>query len=258
MTQTSPSSAHAVAPRTAQVPTDEATIASMFDRVAPRYDMLNRLLSMRQDQRWRKALVASIPPQQSGLLLDVATGTGDVLFAVAKQRPDFTRFIGADVSGAMLEFARKKEAQNAESFSENRTVSFLKMSAEKLDFATDSMDAVTISFGFRNVVGKLKALSEFHRVLRPGGTLHILEFFTPQNTAIAHAFDAYFHHILPKIGGLLSDKTAYTYLPQSVAGFYTPSEMRQALVISGFKIKEEKDFLFGATRLVVAEKSALN
>jgi demethylmenaquinone methyltransferase/2-methoxy-6-polyprenyl-1,4-benzoquinol methylase len=222
----------------------------MFDRVAPRYDLLNRLLSARQDQRWRRRLVAMVPYRPGGRFADIATGTGDVLLAVAKGRPEYGAFVGVDLSREMLAAAKPKLA------AAGVTAELRQESAEALSLPSASFDAAAISFGLRNVVRKEKALSEFHRILAPGGTLLILEFFLPRRGPLAWLFQLYFHKILPLIGALLSDREAYRYLPESVGSFYSVAGLRAALYDGGFTVEAIESFLFGACRLVRATRGA--
>lgn len=232
-------------------PVDESMIAAMFDRISARYDFLNRLLSARQDVRWRKLLISMIPTRKGGNYLDMATGTGDVLLEAAKQHPEYATFTGGDISKGMLSFADKKAAAAGI----NERVEWKVMSAESLAFADESIDCASISFGLRNVVNKEKALGEFARVLKPGGVFLILEFFTPSHGPMARAFQFYFHKILPQIGRLFSEKEAYTYLPKSVASFYSPQELRDSLASKGLIVEKEVNFLFGACRLVKSRRS---
>ncbi|NDE15414.1 bifunctional demethylmenaquinone methyltransferase/2-methoxy-6-polyprenyl-1,4-benzoquinol methylase UbiE [bacterium] len=233
-------------------PSNEGQIAAMFDRIAPRYDFLNSLLSLRQDHRWRNRMVSLIPYKPAGSLLDVATGTGDVIFAAMSRRKEYTTFTGADISAEMLALAggkaRERQAGNV--------VEFRQMSAEKLEIADASCDCVTISFGLRNVVDKEAALGEFARVLRPKGTLIIMEFFTPRSNLMAKLFDFYFHNVLPVIGGMFSDKAAYAYLPRSVSAFYSPDQLRGALYRAGFLVNQEVSFLFGGCKIIQAKRLA--
>lgn len=236
-----------------QHPQSEDRIASMFDRVAPRYDLLNRLLSAHQDQRWRKRLVSLVPQRPGGEFLDVATGTGDVLLTVAKAHPEYKSFQGVDISKEMLELAKAKTKGLSDSGLRAKFCYNLQ-SAEKLGFEACRFDALSISFGLRNVVNRDQAIQEFFRVLKPGGTLFILEFFIPKTGLWAALFQMYFHHILPFIGGLLSDRAAYKYLPESVGSFYTPDAIQKVLTQTGFKEAAFTNFLFGACRLVRAVK----
>jgi demethylmenaquinone methyltransferase/2-methoxy-6-polyprenyl-1,4-benzoquinol methylase len=235
-----------------QHPQSEARVAAMFDRVAPRYDLLNRLLSARQDQRWRKRLVGMVPKRSGGRFLDVATGTGDVLLAVASAHPEYKAFHGVDISKEMLELARTKTAPHSECDKFHYDL----QSAERLGYEANSFDGISISFGLRNVVNREQAIQEFFRVLKPGGTLLILEFFIPKTGLLAKLFQVYFHHILPLIGGLLSDRAAYKYLPESVGSFYSPEALNAVLYKTGFKPASTVNFLFGSCRLVNAVKPA--
>ena len=234
-----------------QSPQSESQIASMFDRIAPRYDMLNALLSARQDRRWRERLVSLMPYRPKGRYLDVATGTGDVILTAATRRPEYEAMVGVDISSEMLELARFKAKQRGL----DRLLGFQSMSAEHLAFADASFDCISISFGLRNVVNKHVAIAEFHRALRPGGVLLILEFFLPQRGLGAWLFQIYFHRILPMLGALLSDRTAYTYLPQSVGSFYSHEKLREVLYDQGFTVECTMNFLFGSTRLIKAVKA---
>ena len=231
-------------------PEDENLIAAMFDRISGKYDFLNRLLSARQDVRWRRKLVSLIPTRKGGQYLDVATGTGDVLLEALKSHPEYGHFTGTDISKGMLSLAGKKAALCG---LEDR-VDWKVMSAESLDFGDETIDCASISFGLRNVVNKERGLSEFARILKPGGTFLILEFFTPSSGFLSKAFQLYFHKILPQIGRIFSEKEAYTYLPKSVASFYSPAELRDSLTSKGFIIEKEVNFLFGACRLVKSRK----
>ena len=240
-------------------PASENQIAAMFDRVAMRYDFLNSLLSARQDQRWRRHLARMVPYRPKGYLLDVATGTGDVLFACARQHPEYASFAGVDISGEMLTLAQRKsltEFQGAADSSNDNLgkVTWRQMSATSLEFKDESTDCLTISFGLRNVVDKETALSEFYRVLKPGGVLIIMEFFEPQSHVFSRMFQFYFRHVLPMIGGLFSDRSAYHYLPRSVGSFYSPLALRDALKQAQFILAEEVNFLFGSCRIVKARK----
>ncbi len=249
---------------TIQHPESEASVGAMFDRIAPRYDFLNRLLSARQDQRWRRVLVDFVPYRPEGRYLDVATGTGDVLLAAREAHSEYEVFVGADISQAMLEIARTKALTQSKEralpspkwahAAPLPPVDFRRVSAESLCFGDQSFDCLSISFGLRNVVRRPQAIREFHRVLKVDGTLLILEFFIPRRGLISALFQLYFHTILPFIGGLVSDRAAYKYLPQSVGSFYAPDELRTVLYDGGFKVDEVVSFLFGACRLFKATR----
>lgn len=231
-------------------PVDESAVAAMFDRISGRYDLLNRLLSARQDVRWRNKLIAMVPYRPEGRFIDIATGTGDVILAAAKQHPEYDFFIGGDISEGMLNFAQKKAVEAKLS----DVIEWRTMSAEQVTVPANSCDCLSISFGLRNVVDKEKALTEFSRVLKNGGVLLILEFFTPEGGLMSRLFQFYFHHILPIIGRLLSEREAYKYLPTSVASFYSPQALRDSLRDKGFIVDREINFLFGSCRLVKARR----
>ena len=231
-------------------PESEKKIANMFDRIAPTYDFLNRLLSARQDERWRKKLLSWIPRVKSGVYLDVATGTGDVVLRAKKVLKSYETFHAVDISAQMLSIAKKKAA--ARDFGD---VEFKQMSAEKLDLPDDFYDCISISFGLRNVVNKGKAITEFSRVLKKGGVLLVLEFFPPNRGLMSAIFQLYFNKILPVIGSLISDKEAYHYLPKSVGSFYSIAEFKQKTKTEGLTVTDTKDYLFGACRLVRAVKN---
>jgi demethylmenaquinone methyltransferase/2-methoxy-6-polyprenyl-1,4-benzoquinol methylase len=228
----------------------ETDIQKMFNTIAPTYDFLNRLLSLRQDVRWRQALAALVPTCAGGSYVDVATGTGDVLVAVRARHPHYGHWSGVDISENMLALAQKK--LEAESLSCAKPI-FLQASAEALPFADSSVDCLSISFGLRNVIHKEKALEEFFRVIKPGGTLLILEFFTPEGL-LSRFFEFYFKRILPRIGALFSDATAYQYLPTSVASFYSPSALFALLDKLQMPVVTQKQFLFGGCRLLACQK----
>lgn len=233
-------------------PESEQQIATMFNRIAPRYDFLNRLLSMRQDERWRKIMAREVPQIAGGKLLDVATGTGDVLVACAKAHPEYSLMRGGDISEKMIDRAIPKTLPL---HTPVQAIDLKVMSATNLVADASSFDVVTIAFGLRNVVDREKALSEFNRVLRRNGVLLIMDFFEPASHLIAWGFRFYFHKILPTIGGIFSDRGAYKYLPASVGGFYKPQELAARLKEHGFKVEKEISFLFGACRIFKASKN---
>ena len=224
-------------------PQNEQVIAGMFDKIAPRYDFLNTLLSGGQDRRWRKHLIRNVP--KNARLLDVATGTADVLIAASKRTNSLQ---GVDISAGMLALGERKLKNH------DLHADLQQMSAESLAFAPHSFDCVSISFGLRNVVNQSRALQEFHRVLTPSGRLLVLEFFLPKSSVFGKLFQFYFHHILPRLGAFFSDKQAYTYLPKSVEDFDSPEVLEEKLRKIGFQSVEQIPFLFGACRLIIANR----
>ncbi len=230
---------------------DERQIASMFNQLASRYDFLNRLLSAGQDQRWRRYLIRRLSLAQDSVYLDVATGTGDLLILAAQAYPQ-CQFIGVDISANMLEVAERKVASLTKA--SGIAFDFRLMSASDLRLKNQSVDALSIAFGLRNVTEKEKALAEFYRVLKPGGKLHILEFFQPKGGRLASWFARYFHKILPIIGGFFSDRKAYEYLPRSVAAFYSFPELKEHLGKVGFVYRHERKFIFGYCAYLEVQK----
>lgn len=230
-------------------PESEKKIENMFDRIAPTYDLLNRLLSARQDERWRKKLLSWIPRVSKGSYLDVATGTGDVVLRARKNLSTYERFDAVDLSSEMLSIAEKKAGAK-----EITDITFKQMSAESLRFEDKSFDCVSISFGLRNVVNKEKAIGEFSRVLKRGGVLLVLEFFPANRGLMSALFQFYFNKILPIIGSLISDKEAYHYLPKSVGSFYSIVDFKDRCSKEGLVVTDIKDYLFGSCRLVKAVK----
>lgn len=229
-------------------PASEQQVLGIFDNIAKRYDFLNRLLSVGLDQRWRKAMVSWLPQiaSKNGVLLDVATGTGDVIFAAHRYRPDYKVFKGFDLSENMLAVARDKSRKVQAPLA----VEWTSGSAERLVYSDNSVDALTISFGLRNVINKENALSEFVRVLKPGASLLILELMPAEKSFLNHLFLTYFEIILPKIGSLVSNREAYEYLPKSVSGFYRFSELHQMALQKGLFFKRRRSFAFGTCQLL--------
>ncbi|NBO38515.1 bifunctional demethylmenaquinone methyltransferase/2-methoxy-6-polyprenyl-1,4-benzoquinol methylase UbiE [bacterium] len=231
-------------------------VQMMFDKIAHRYDLLNRLLSARQDVRWRKALVAKLPaqPDRQGILYDIACGTGDVMLAVARQRPDYAQLRGFDISFEMLRKGESRPDIGKWIRKRNLRCAFTQASAEALPAESESAHAVSIAFGLRNVDNREQALREMFRVLKPGGRVLILEFFQPHSTVFAKVFDFYFKSVLPKVGGIISDRDAYQYLPASVGSMPSAEAFAQTLRETGFINVTQQMWLSGATRLFVAEK----
>lgn len=227
-------------------------IQVMFDKISNRYDLLNRLLSAGQDTRWRNKMITSMPKikNKNGVLYDIACGTGDVLFNAKAKRNDYSDYNGFDISEGMLTQARNRAKRKYPD------IKFFQASAEEIPAQNESADCLTISFGLRNVDNREVALREFHRVLKNGGTLFVLEFFQAKNTILAKLFDLYFKKILPKIGGIISDKAAYEYLPQSVSTMPTGNQFEKILTDIGFVEVEQTLWLGGATRLFKAVKKS--
>lgn len=229
-------------------PCSEEEVSSMFDEISGRYDFLNSLLSANQDKRWRKYLIEALPTIEGGAYVDVATGTGDVLIACKKAGKGYSSYKGVDISPLILEEARKKLEK------ENLEAELIRMSAENFTFPDESIDCLTIAFGLRNVNDRDKALAHFHRTLKKGGELFILEFFLPPKKVLSRFFMFYFRHILPHIGGLFSSKKAYTYLPRSLESFYSSKQITEKLGALGMAPVKRKSFIFGSCMLLGYKK----
>ena len=203
----------------------------MFDAIAGRYDLLNRVLSAGVDQRWRlqatRAALAANPKD----VLDVATGTADFALQLKRQAPGAT-VVGVDFSIGMLEIGREKARR------QGLDVRLDEGDALALPYPDKSFDAVTCAFGFRNFANFEAGLREFHRVLRPGGRVVILEFPPPPSTTVGRAYRIYFQHVLPFIGGVISGQpAAYRYLPESVLAFPQPEVLAALMNAAGFRAR---------------------
>ena len=205
-------------------------VREMFDSIAPRYDLLNRVLSLRQDVAWRKKMVSTMTIPETGRALDVACGTGDVALEIVRQKGPGVKVTGIDFSPGMLDLAQKKINRG-----KDETISLLAGNALRLPFRNDTFDAVTIAFGIRNIQDKAAALKSFYDCLVPGGRVLILELATPRQTRIRDAYLAYFQKVLPAIGRLFSrHRFAYSYLPDSVARFPTTDVFMSIMADAGF------------------------
>jgi len=229
---------------------EPARIAGMFDAIARRYDTLNHLLSLGLDRRWRRRAIRELALSGREHVLDVCTGTGDLAFeALTSSSGAAADVVGIDFAGEMLAIARQKAARAGLS----GRARFARGDAMHLPCPDRSADAVTIAFGIRNVLEPDVACSEFHRVLRPGGRLAVLEFGMPRIPGIRTAYRWYFRYLLPRIGGLVSRHgEAYSYLPASVQQFATPEEFAALLERVGFKRVRSVRLTLGIVYLHVA------
>jgi demethylmenaquinone methyltransferase/2-methoxy-6-polyprenyl-1,4-benzoquinol methylase len=207
-------------------------VREMFTRIAPRYDLLNHLLSGQMDRVWRARTARELKlilERPDALALDLCCGTGDLAFSL--QRRGRAQIVGADFSHTMLVRARDK----ALAVNGKAPIPFLEADALRLPFADRSFDLVTSAFGFRNLANYEDGLREIFRVLKPGGTLGILEFSEPAPGLMGDAYRFYTQRLLPRIGGWISgDADAYAYLPKSVARFFRPEEFASVLSKVGY------------------------
>src|SRR5215470_14989964 len=221
-------------------------VAGMFDAIAPRYDLLNHLLSAGIDRRWRAAAIKSLELSGGETLVDVCCGTADVALEARRGAPAAKRVVGVDFSGAMLGLGRQKVGLACES----DRIALIRGDAMRLPIASRSADAVTIAFGIRNVQRPDVACAELVRVLRPGGRIAILEFGVPRVPGLKPLYLWYFTHVLPRVGRAISRHgAAYSYLPASVSTFAPPSEFVGTLRAAGFSDLRADPLTFGIVYL---------
>ena len=232
-------------------------ISGMFDAIAPRYDLLNHLLSAGIDKRWRAAAIRSLKLTGRETVVDVCCGTADVaLEAIGGRRrgrpsgrPNAARVVGVDFSGAMLALGLHK----VRAAGETSRIQLVRGDAMRLPVADQSADAVTVAFGIRNVQRPAIACAEMARVMRPGGRLAILEFGVPRIPGIKPLYLWYFTHVLPRIGRLISGHgAAYSYLPASVGTFAPPADFMGTLRDAGFSDVRADPLTFGIVYLYTA------
>ena len=227
-------------------------VSQMFDNIAPKYDFLNRFLSLGIDQVWRKKAIKQLEGLDIKNMLDVATGTGDVALALSKRYPQ-AEIIGVDISEKMLEIGRQKVAKQQLS----EKIDLRTGDSENLPLKDNSFDAVTVAFGVRNFENLSQGLAEIHRVIRPGGRLVVLEFSRPKVFPFKQLYNFYFRNILPNIGRATSkDNKAYSYLYESVQAFPDGQNFMDELSKVAFKAKKCIPLTLGICTVYVAEKLA--
>jgi demethylmenaquinone methyltransferase/2-methoxy-6-polyprenyl-1,4-benzoquinol methylase len=229
-------------------------VREMFTRIAPRYDLLNHLLSAQMDRRWRARTSVELRPilqNPQALVLDLCCGTGDLAFSLAREAK--AKIVGADFSHTMLVRANAKSAVESR---RDWRIPFFEADALRLPFADSSFDLVTTAFGFRNLANYQDGLREIQRVLKPGGTIGILEFTEPPPGIAGDVYRFYCQKVLPKIGGLISgDAAAYAYLPKSVARFFRPSELAELMEQVGYRKVRYQLMTLGSVALHIGVKN---
>lgn len=224
-------------------------VAEMFDNISARYDFLNHFLSMGIDKGWRRKVVRMIGAKKPSTILDIATGTGDLAIALSKI-PN-TQITGLDLSAGMLKVGEEKIAKKGLT----TQISLQQGDSENLPFEDNSFDAITVAFGVRNFENLEKGLSEIYRVVKPGGTVAVLEFSQPTGFPFKQVYRFYFKFILPTIGRMVSkDDSAYTYLPESVDAFPYGDRFIQILNKLGFSQPVAKEVTFGVATIYTATK----
>lgn len=229
--------------------TKKQEVTTMFDNIAGTYDVLNHGLSAGIDFWWRRRTVKKIAAKHPKQILDVATGTADFAVVLARLKPD--HITAVDISPNMIELAKKKIAR----YKLESLVTAQVADSELLPFEDNSFDAITVGFGVRNFGDLDKGLSELQRVLRPGGTLAVLEFSRPAHFPVKQLFGWYSRYIIPTIGRLVSrDKSAYSYLPSSVAAFPEGADFESRLKRVGLTDMQTTRLTFGVASIYCATK----
>lgn len=228
----------------------KSQVEEMFDNISRRYDFLNHILSLNIDKIWRKKTIKKLRPYQPKTVLDIATGTGD--FAIAALKLGNVNVTGIDISEGMLNVGREKiKAKKLD-----KQIQFKKADSEQLPFSDACFDAAIVGFGVRNFENLEKGLAEIHRVIKPGGVFFVLEFSKPVSFPFRQIYMFYFMRILPLIGRIISkDKSAYTYLPESVNEFPDGDRFLTILADVGFVRNKSYRQTFGIASIYEAHKS---
>jgi demethylmenaquinone methyltransferase/2-methoxy-6-polyprenyl-1,4-benzoquinol methylase len=230
----------------------DTAVKAMFETIATGYDFQNSFLSLRRDVYWRKALAEMLQLQNGDLVLDVAVGTAEIALSISG-RYTGVRVIGVDFSPAMLRVGKQKIAKRGR---QNR-VSLAAGDGRLLPVRSNSVEALTISFGIRNVEERDQALAEFHRVLKPGGKLYVMEFSYPDQPALYRLYRFYFDYILPPIGNLISRTNyAYSYLADSVDTFPGDEGFIAEIEAAGFSQTAITKLTFGIAKIYQGRKEA--
>ena len=250
-------------------------VREMFTEIAPRYDLLNHLLSLQLDRVWRARVARRLRPilqRADAVVLDLCCGTGDLAMALTREArgaglpSSGAQILGADFAHTMLMRAKEKTtSKSAPRENEHREIETAKVmelfeaDALRLPFADASFDLLTTAFGFRNLANYEAGLREMQRVLKPGGTLGILEFMEPPDGLLGNLYRWYFRGVLPKIGAVISgNRAAYSYLPKSVSRFFQPKELAALMASVGYEAVEFQTWTMGTVALHSGKKQGSN
>jgi demethylmenaquinone methyltransferase/2-methoxy-6-polyprenyl-1,4-benzoquinol methylase len=238
-----------VTPYKDQTTSKKEQVAHMFDAIAPKYDFINQLLSMGIHKGWRKKSIQLLQTQQPKMILDVATGTADFAIEAMKLKPQ--KITGVDISAGMLKLGQEKinklQLQNK--------IELKLADSESLPFSDNSFDAITVGFGVRNFEHLELGIRDMHRVLKPGGSLVILEFSKPRMFPVKQLYTFYFRYITPLIGKIFSkDNSAYRYLPESVNAFPDGADFLNVLAKAGLKEAKAISLSFGIASIYISKK----
>jgi demethylmenaquinone methyltransferase / 2-methoxy-6-polyprenyl-1,4-benzoquinol methylase len=229
---------------------DPDKIRTMFDSIAPTYDILNRLLSFGMDVRWRRKAVSLLEPKSEGIFLDIAAGSGDVSLDILKLKP--RRVVAADFAFRMLEVFQDKLRSNETP----APIDLVSCDAHALPFRDETFNGTIVAFGIRNFADRGKALREMLRVLKPGGRSVILELSQPTGVLPKFFYTVYSRIVLPAIGAVISrHNRAYSYLPQSIAEFPPAEEFVDLMKKAGFVDAAAQPMTFGSVTIFHGRKS---
>ncbi|MCU0710076.1 MAG: bifunctional demethylmenaquinone methyltransferase/2-methoxy-6-polyprenyl-1,4-benzoquinol methylase UbiE [Pirellula sp.] len=232
-------------------------VRRMFAEIAPRYDLLNHLLSLNVDRYWRWRTLRSLDLKPGSPVLDVCTGTGDLALSAAKRMGPETEIIGSDFCAEMLQIARQKHVRHLNS---HTRLQFIEADTMHLPFEDASFETVMVAFGLRNVSDTDAGLREMNRVCRPGGKVAILEFSKPSWPLLKQGYEFYFRQILPRIGNSVARNSsdAYQYLPQSVSEFPSGKELAHRMANAGLEGIRWTPMTLGVVTLYVGRKPKPN
>jgi len=232
----------------------ESSIGQMFSRIAPTYDLLNHLLSLGCDTPWRRKAARQLPRDRTLKIVDLATGTGDMLISLLRERPNIAEAAGIDISAEMLKACRLKLRKRG---LESR-VELTCADASGSPFPADTFDAATMAFGIRNTADASATLREIHRILKPGGTAMILEFSLPACPVMRWFYLRYLRLVVPFVGSLISgERRAYRYLDQSIESFQQPAAFCCLMQKAGFQDVSAIPLTFGVASIYRGVKSSI-